>query len=168
MERYDYNAAVREDVLEAIRNNYTPEEIREALQDRDTFAEKLYDDLWIDDSVTGNASGSYYRNAWKAEEALAHNLDLLGEALQEFGCGPEYLIEKGAEAADVTIRCYLLNGAISKALEELEEEYPPEDEKESDFDIFCGKYPGCSGCPFYDLATVDECREAFKKDRAAE
>ena len=122
MERYNYREAVREDVLEAIRENYTPEEIREALQDRDEFAEKLNDELWIDDSVTGNASGSYYCNTWKAEEALAHNLDLLGEALQEFGYGPDYLITRGAEAADVTIRCYLLGAAISEALDELEEE----------------------------------------------
>lgn len=122
MERYDYYEAVRKDVIEAIRNNYSPEEIREALEDRDAFHETLHDELWIDDSVTGNASGSYYCNTWKAEEAIAHNLDLLGEALQEFGCGPEYLIEKGVEAADVTIRCYLLGPAISEALDELEAE----------------------------------------------
>ena len=105
--------------------DYTPEEIYNGLstsQTRDEFAERLNDDLWIDDSVTGNASGSYYCNTRKAEEALAHNLDLLGEALREFGCGPEYLIEKGAEAADVTIRCYLLYSAISEALDILEEE----------------------------------------------
>lgn len=136
MERYNYNEAVREDVLEAIRDNYTPEEIREALKDRDAFAEKLNDDLWIDDGVTGNASGSYYCNTWKAEEAIAHNLDLLGEALQEFGCGPEYLIEKGAEAADVTIRCYLLYNAISEALDELCEEYPPEEDDPDDLPDF--------------------------------
>lgn len=164
MERYDYNAAVREDVLEAIRNNYTPEEICEALQDRDEFAEKLHDDLWIDDSVTGNASGSYYCNAWKAEEAIAHNLELLGEALQVFCCGPEYLMEHGAEAADVTIRCYLLDPAISDALDELEKEYPPEEEY--DFDIFCSKFAGCQNCPFYNFQTVDECREAFEKRKA--
>lgn len=120
MERYDYHAAVLEDVLDYIHSNYTPEEIREALTDRDNFTEQLNDDLWIADSVTGNASGSYYCNTWKAEEALAHNLDLLGEALREFGCGPEYLIEKGAEAADVTIRCYMLYGAIFEALDVLE------------------------------------------------
>lgn len=167
MERYDYNTAVREDVLEAIRDNYTPEEIREALQDRDAFAEKLHDNLWIDDSVTGNASGSYYCNTWKAEEAIAHNLDLLGEALQEFGCGPEYLIEKGAEAADVTIRCYLLYGAISDALDELEEEYTPEEEKDA-FDAFCESFESCKLCIYCNLKTVDECREAFKKDHATE
>ena len=40
------------------------------------------------------------------------------EALKEFGCGIEYL-EKGAEACDVTIRCYLLSGAISEVIDEL-------------------------------------------------
>ena len=165
MERYNYPEAVRADVLDAIRENYTPEEIREALQDRDAFAEKLNDELWIDDSVTGNASGSYYCNAWKAEEAIAHNLDLLGEALAEFGCGPEYLMQNGAEAADVSIRCYLLYGAISDALDDLAEEYPPKEEAENDFDIFCGKYPECKDCPLYNCTTVDECREAFEKMR---
>ena len=123
MEKYNYHEAVRADVLDYIRDNYTPEEIREALKDEYTFEEKLHDEMWIADSVTGNASGSYYCNAWNAEEALAHNLDLLGEALQEFGCDAGYLIENGSEAADVTIRCYLLGGAIYEALQELEEEY---------------------------------------------
>lgn len=123
MERYNYPEAVRADVLDAIRENYTPEEIREALKDRDAFAEKLNDELWIADSVTGNGSGSYYCNTWKAEEAIAHNLDLLGEALREFGSGPAYLTEEGVEAADVTIRCYCLHSAIREALDILEEEY---------------------------------------------
>lgn len=126
MERYNYPEAIREDVLEYIRDNYTPEEIRESLNDlenRDEWETDLYDLLFISDSVTGNASGSYYCNAWKAEEALCHNLELLGEALEEFCCGPEYITKKGAEACDVTIRCYLLGAAISEALDELEEEY---------------------------------------------
>ena len=165
MERYNYPEAVRADVLRAILENYNPEEIREALKDRDAFAEKLNDDLWIDDSVTGNASGSYYCNTWKAEEAIAHNLDTLGEALQEFGCGPEYLIEKGAEAADVTIRCYLLNSAIGEALDELEKEYPPEPDA---FDLFCDSCKSCDECKYKDCASVTECREAVEKDRATE
>jgi hypothetical protein len=122
MERYDYREAVREDVLEKIREDYTPEEIREKLQDRDEFEQELNDDLWTADSVTGNGSGSYWFNSWKAEEALLHNLDLLGEALDEFGSDAGYLLKQGAEAADVTIRCYLLGAAISEALDILEEE----------------------------------------------
>jgi hypothetical protein len=117
---YNYNEAIKNDIREYINDNYTSEEIKERLCDRDEWEEELNDELWITDSVTGNASGSYTFNRWTAEENLCHNLDLLGEVLQEFGIGPEYLIEKGAEAADVTIRCYLLGGAINDILDELE------------------------------------------------
>ena len=119
MERYNYLEAITADVLDYIRENIDFSEF----EDLDELAEKLHDDCWISDSVTGNASGSYYCNTWKAEEAIAHNLDLLGEALIEFGCDASYLIENGAEAADVTIRCYLLGQAIAEALEQVEEEF---------------------------------------------
>ena len=55
------------------------------------------------------------------EEYLCHNWELLGEALTEFGCDMSYL-GKGAEACDVTIRCYLLGQAISEVLDEIETE----------------------------------------------
>ena len=87
------------------------------------WKKKLNDELWIEDSVTGNASGSYYCNAYKAEESIAHNLDLLEEALDEFGQNNINVIEKGAEWADVTIRCYLLGLAIYEVLDDLEEDF---------------------------------------------
>lgn len=121
MKRYDYENAVREDVLDWIREHYSADEITEKLQERDDWEQELNDDLWTADSVTGNASGSYTFNAWEAEENVCHNLDLLGEALEEFGSDMDVL-KNGAEACDVTIRCYLLGGAISAALDELEEE----------------------------------------------
>ena len=161
-ERYDYHEAVKDDVLDYLRENYAEAEFREAMQDRDGFEEKLNDDLWICDSVTGNASGSYYCNSWLAEEALCHNLDLLGEALAEFGCGPEYLIENGAEAADVTIRCYVLNGAIYEALDELEATCSPEEA--NNFDAFCSRFAGCKNCPYHESITLDECKARFAED----
>ena len=119
---YNYLEAVTSDTLEAIKENYSAEEIaRNITEDRDSFAQKLNDELRIDDSVTGNASGSYWCNAYNAEEALMHNLDLLGEACEEFGCGCDVL-KDGAESCDVTIRCYLLYQAIEEALDELEED----------------------------------------------
>lgn len=126
MEKYDYKEEVKSDVLDYIRDNYDGEEIREKLNDRDEWAQELNDDLWTVDSVTGNGSGSYFFNSWKAEEAIAHNLDLLGEAMAEFGDDCNAL-QKGAEWADVTIRCYLLYSAIEKALDELEEEQDESD-----------------------------------------
>lgn len=115
---YDYREAVKSDVLDYIRENID----LSTVTDWDELEQELNDDLWTCDSVTGNASGSYTCNAWQAEEYICHNLDLLGEALTEFGCEASYLMEHGAEAADVTIRCYLLGECIAAALEELREE----------------------------------------------
>lgn len=121
MEKYNYIKNMEEDVLEYIRTTYTEEEIRERLQARYDWEEELHDVLWCEDSVTGNASGSYTFNRWRAEEYIAHNLDLLAEAMAEFGDDSNAL-KKGAEWCDVTIRCYLLWNAISIALDTIEEE----------------------------------------------
>jgi hypothetical protein len=117
MERYDYFAAVKEDVLNYINEN----NIVVTSENRDEVEQDLNDTLFTCDSVTGNASGSYTFSAWTAEEYLCHNWDLLGEALTELGCDMSY-IERGAEACDVTIRCYLLGQAISEVLDEVETE----------------------------------------------
>ena len=123
---YDYREAVKNDVLEYINNEVDLEEWR---GDRDGLEEKLNEDLWICDSVTGNASGSYYCNSYKAEEALMHNLDLLAEACEEFGGGCDVL-KDGAEACDVTIRCYLLGECIAAALDEIEDDLEEIDDGE--------------------------------------
>ena len=57
---------------------------------------------------------------------------MLGEALSEFGCETDYMQENGAEACDVTIRCYLLGRAISAALDEIEDELEEEEEESED------------------------------------
>ena len=122
-ERYYYEDRVLKDVLDEIQNQYSEDEIIQRLQeDRDDFERELYDDFFVRDSVTGNASGSYTFNAWRAEEYVCHNLDLLAEAAEEFGSDVD-LLKSGAEACDVTIRCYLLGQCISKALDQLEEQY---------------------------------------------
>lgn len=125
MEKYNYFEAVKADVLDYINEN----EIKVTTSNRDDIEQQLNDDLFCNDSVTGNASGSYTFNTWQAEENICHNLDLLGEALKEFGDGADYL-EKGAEACDVTIRCYLLGQAISEALDEVETEDDEEEDGE--------------------------------------
>lgn len=118
MERYDYLEAVTADAKEAILEHINDWDFN----DREELEEIANDKLWIDDSVTGNASGSYYCNAWRAEEALCHNWDLLEEAVGEFGQDVGEIFRAGVETADVTIRCYLLAQAISSAIDELEEE----------------------------------------------
>lgn len=107
MEKYDYLSAVESDVREYIENNVNFHDY----SDLDEMKEDLNEKLFVDDSVTGNASSSYTFNAWKAEEYLCHNLDLLAEANEEFG-GSSDILSDGAEMCDVTIRCYLLGQAI--------------------------------------------------------
>lgn len=128
MKKYDYREAVKNDVMEYIKNEIDFSEF-DTLEE---LEEKLNDELWTVDSVTGNGSGSYTFSTYEAEENICHNLDLLGEALAEFGSGADYLITNGAEAADVTIRCYLLGECIAAALEELEDDFDEAHEDEED------------------------------------
>ena len=113
---YNYYEDVLQAVEEAAEDSYTPEMLEPV--DLDDYAEKLNEELWIDDGVTGNGSGSYFCNAYEAEEALAGNWDLAAEALEEFGCNNINPFDKGAEWVDVTIRCYLLSQCITEYIEQ--------------------------------------------------
>lgn len=115
MEKYDY----REEMCHDIRQYIAENDIKVTSENKDEVYEKLYDDLWVEDRVTGNGSGSYTFDTWRADEYLCHNLDLLLEAMREFSCEPKDF--KGAEWGDVTIRCYLLGECIGIVLNEMTE-----------------------------------------------
>lgn len=104
--KYNYYEVMKEDIKNYIKENY------ESFEGIDK--ESLYDELWIEDSVTGNASGSYTFNNYEAEENICHNMDLLKEACDCFGC--EIKIDN-PEWCDVTIRCYLLGQVLDEVLE---------------------------------------------------
>lgn len=120
---YNYNEAVKNDVLDYIRNEVNLSEF----EDLEELEQSLNDDLWTVDSVTGNASGSYTFNRYQAQEYVMDNIELLNEACEEFGTNTETVGEKFLneefEWMDVTIRCYLLAQAIREALEEVEDEF---------------------------------------------
>ena len=97
MEKYNYLENVKKDV-------------------RNFIEEQLNDELWNDDTITGNETGSYFCNPDRAAEAIALNWDLLAEALDAFGYEN---IKNGANCCDVLIRCYLLPQAISEVIEEI-------------------------------------------------
>lgn len=124
---YDYYEAMREDVREYIENEIDFSEF----DSMEELEEKLNEDLWTVDSVTGNGSGSYTFDTYEAEENICHNLDLLAEALEEFGGGCD-ILKDGAEAADVTIRCYLLGAIIAEVLPEFEDDFNEAHEDEED------------------------------------
>lgn len=92
---------------------------------------ELYDEMFLADSVTGNGSGSYTFDRAEAEENIKECIELLGEAMEEFGSGHE-LLEKGAEACDVTIRCHLLGQLIDECIDEHNEKLKKKKEDEED------------------------------------
>ena len=120
---YNYYDSVRADILD-----YILEEINLADYDcLEELAEKLEETLWINDSVTGNASGSYTFNSYTAKEYVSENLDLLSEMFLDFGVdyaeiGRRFINEEW-EWFDVSIRCYVLGACISDALEEIRPEW---------------------------------------------
>lgn len=115
--KYDYMENLKGDIKDYIEEN------KKYLEGKDE--NELYDIMFLEDSITGNASGSYYCNTWKAEESLCHNMDLLKEALEMFGYtnGIDQELATNAEWCDVTIRCYLLGQALGEVLEEIEWEW---------------------------------------------
>lgn len=124
MMNYNYYEAVKADVLETIRCDYTAEQIAEAMRDREAFAKQLNDNLWTADSVTGNGSGSYTFNRWTAHDYALGDMDTVVKALWELcvdasTIGEKFLAEDW-EYLDVTARCYVLGSAIEAALDELE------------------------------------------------
>ena len=116
MEKYDYQAAVSEDIREYLKNH----DIIVTTANREELEDNLRDDLMNEDSVTGNASGSYTCNYWRAEENICHNLDLLQDAADEYGCDLGEWIKRGAETCDVAIRCYLVPSCLYDVLDEVE------------------------------------------------
>ena len=130
MEKYDYLSAVESDVREYIENNVDFHDY----SDLNEMKEDLNEKLFVEDSVTGNASGSYTFNAWQAEEYLCHNLDLLAEANEEFG-GNSDILSDGAEACDVTIRCYLLGQAIGNVAPDMWQDWEDSQEDSEEEEI---------------------------------
>lgn len=120
----NYKDSVKNDIADNIGNYYTPDELREKLLngERDEVEERLNSEMWTDDSITGNGSGSYTFNTYEAEQNLAGNWDEIITAANEWGIEPtisdEY--EHGAEWWDVTIRCYYLAECIAEFLDDIE------------------------------------------------
>ncbi len=101
---YNYHEAVKDDIREYIRGQYG------------TVTEKMraviFDNILRDDSVTGDASGSYTMNCAVAKEYVIENIDLLKEAADECcydegEIGADFLRECW-EYFDVLIRCHLV------------------------------------------------------------
>lgn len=117
MGHYNYYDAVKDDVVKAIRED-TELKPRED-EDRDNYRERLENALWASE-VTGNSYAYYYSEEEDAIAAVMWNLDLCSEAYYEFDKKQGAIsFMLNIQAADVTIRCYVLSNAIDAAIDEL-------------------------------------------------
>ena len=130
---YDYREAMKEDIKEYLKNDAELSS-NDIIYMDDNTRDSLYDDLFVNDSVTGNASGSYTFNRYKASEYVKDNMDICREALQEFCVDADTIAEKFLEEEweyfDVTIRCYLLGECLDSAIDELKDELEEENEED--------------------------------------
>lgn len=116
----DYYQQVKNDAIEAIDEQFDC-----GYWDGDTQWDVVYDNLFVDDAVTGNGSGSYFFNAAKAREAVADAIwdDKILDTLSEIGISgdriAQYLRDNDAESLDVCIRCAML----SEVYGEIEEHF---------------------------------------------
>ena len=120
---YDYKEAVKHDILEYIHDELDLKDF----EDLSELEDNLQDELLNNDSITGNASGSYTFNSEQAKEYVYDNTDLLLDAIKEFDVDGETVgkkfIQKNWEYFDVIIRCYVLSSCINDALEEIKDEF---------------------------------------------
>ena len=122
---YNYNEAIKDDIRNYLDNDFDWDTVRENEIDADELKEQLNDDLWINDSVTGNASGCYTFNSYTAKEYVLDNEEVLGEMIIDYGLTAEdvgyHFINGDWEYFDVSIRCYLLNQCIDEVVDEYAE-----------------------------------------------
>lgn len=106
----DYYQQVKNDAIDAIDEQFDC-----GYWDGDTQWDVVYDNLFVDDAVTGNGGSSYFFNAAKAREAVADAIwdDKILDALSEIGISgdriAQYLRDNDAESLDVCIRCAMLS-----------------------------------------------------------
>ena len=118
MKIYSYPSHVKNDIKEFIEKRLDSGTFGLLIQGDEDTIQDVEDLMFDQDEITGNGSGSYTFNTWKAEQNLTGNLDLLREAKDELDPNTD-LIEKGPEYCDVLIRCYLLDWCFRKALNEI-------------------------------------------------
>lgn len=117
---YSYLDAMKSDIKDYIDENRDEYD----WSDYDSVYEQLNDDLWVEDSVTGNGSGSYTFDRAEARSNVQDDpeaMDYIRELISEFDEGEtalEKFLDEDWEWFDVSIRCYLLGQVLSEVLDE--------------------------------------------------
>ena len=124
MKYQDYKDEVTQDALRVINEyrEYNHLDLRHIVETDDEGGE-LYEALWLDDSVTGNCSGSYTFNSYKAEQNVAGIIweeNFIDDLLWNFGVELSDVMKQGPEALDVTARCLVLSEVMGDILAGIE------------------------------------------------
>jgi hypothetical protein len=93
-----YYNEVKNDIMEVLENSQEAKNILYSESCRDAIIDKLTDYLIDCDDVTGNGSGSYYCNAYKARKQCYNYASDVREALEVFGYKEELEAFKFFEA----------------------------------------------------------------------
>ena len=110
----------REQVIEDLKT-WAEEGNAEGVKDIEELRERLQDPS-LTDGITGNASGSYYCNAYKAQEqidksGILWDEDFLGW-LDSLGLELADCMKRGAESVDVLAREYALEALSDREIAE--------------------------------------------------
>ena len=119
---YNYKEQIREDVREWIDEN---RDQIDGLDRHDAF-EVVYESCWVDDSVTGNASGSYTFSRYEARQNFFNDDDseeyidqMIEDGFTTRESVGRAVQESQWELLDVTIRCWLLCDAVTEIIDEI-------------------------------------------------
>lgn len=121
MLKEDYIKELENGIKDVISIEFKEDELKEMSES--DFREKIeLLDLYNCDDITGNASGSYECNSWKAEENICHMWSEIQDMIEE-GFITIDSFKYGAEGIDVALRCYFLNEALENVISEMESKY---------------------------------------------
>lgn len=123
--KYNYRDAMVSDIKEYIQDNHLEPEQEET---HDHYIERLNDELWDVDEITGNG-GMYYASEEECAGYIGYGIQDFLQASLDFGGFPfdknsiELQLEAPARYVDCLIRCYLLYECVERAVNELGYEF---------------------------------------------
>lgn len=137
MKNKGYYEDVKENILEMLKERYQNEEeltdyIYKAgseyyVEFDNKFNHKIYEDAVEDDNITGNLSGSYFCNYYKAREYFLENngTEILQDAVNEGLIKKEqiadYFLNDDFESLDVLYRDYACGQVFEETVDEFEQ-----------------------------------------------
>lgn len=121
MKNFSYSEDVKNSVIEFIQNEIDKVEFLDCIKNQN-FYDCYYDDLFNDDSITGNLSGSYYCNTQKAKEACLSDIDTIEDAVNESFIDMNKHFGEW-KYIDVSTRCYILSSVMAEIENDVNEFY---------------------------------------------